>query len=238
MSDLTASTAPGARTLGLLRRRLRGSYDIDDWGLDPELIALAEPFVGARWEVEVDGAHRIPGTGGALLVYNRQVGLSEPWVLAHGVRRTAGRFVRTVGLLDVAPLGPLLRRFGAVVDRDDEVEGLLRAGQVVAVPLSRRVEPGRPGSLDPRRIAAARRAGVPVLPVALVGHEATRRWRVVVGDPIAEAAPPPRGRRARRAAGRSAAGVDVDAPEVATAAAAATAVGRILDDAVPATWWQ
>ena len=47
------------------------------------------------------------------------------WVLARGIRRASGRFVRTVGVPDRAPVGPFLRRFGGVLDRTDEVTGRL-----------------------------------------------------------------------------------------------------------------
>ncbi|MCB0977136.1 MAG: hypothetical protein KDB02_06715 [Acidimicrobiales bacterium] len=174
---------PGAATVSLVDRRLRGSYEIDEWGLDPELVALSDPAVSLRWDIEVSGAERIPATGGAVLVFNRRVGISEPWVLARGIRRSSGRFVRTVGVVDLAPVGPFLRRFGAVVDRPDEIAGLLRAGQLVGLPMSRSVR-ATVGDLQTDRIEAAITTGRPVVPVAMLGREAGRRWRVVVGNPL------------------------------------------------------
>lgn len=174
---------PGASTVSLLDRRLRGSYEIDEWGLDPELVALSDPAVSLRWDIEVSGSERVPATGGAVLVFNRRLGVSEPWVLARGIRRSSGRFVRTVGVPDVAPVGPLLRRFGAVVDRPEEIAGLLRAGQLVGLPMSRSVR-STVGVLRTDRIEAAITTGRPVVPVAMLGREAGRRWRVVVGEPM------------------------------------------------------
>lgn len=177
---------PGARTVAAIRRRLRGAYDMDEWGLDPELVALADPAFALRWDIHVSGAESLPTVGGAVLVCNRRVGLSEPWVLARGIRQATGRFVRPVGTPDVAPVGPLVRRFGGVLDRTDEVAGLLRAGQLVGLPMARGLRTReRTGHLEVDRIDAALATGSPLVPVALVGREVGRAWRVVVGEPLA-----------------------------------------------------
>lgn len=210
---------PGSTVLNLLGRRLRGAFDIDEWGLDPELIALSEPALSLRWDIKVTGADSLPVTGGALLVYNRHFGLSEPWVLTRGLRQSSGRFVRTVGVPDHAPVGPLLRRFGAVADSPQEIKGLLRAGQLVGLPTSRRIRERDVGDVAEDRLAAAVEVGVPIVPVALVGHEVMRSWRVVVGSPIKvqRRSSPPK----------------VD--EVAQKARAA--VLHLLQDAAPAGWF-
>src|SRR5690606_16895163 len=90
-------------TAGAFRRRLTGGYDIDEWGLDPDVVAAFDPLFGLRWSITVDGAEKLPSVGGALLVFNRRLGVSEPWVVARGVRQSTGRFVRTVGAPDRAP---------------------------------------------------------------------------------------------------------------------------------------
>lgn len=175
----------GSGMLAHLRRRLQGSYDIDEWGLDPELVATTDPLVSLRWDTEVTVIGHVPTAGGAVLVFNRRLGVSEPWVLARGIRGATGRFVRTVGVPDYAPVGPLLRRFGAVMDRPDEIDGLLRAGQLVGLPMSRCLtNDEQAGELELDRVEAVLAAGVPVIPVALVGREIGRRWRIVVGQPI------------------------------------------------------
>lgn len=185
MSLFDRRRLPGAVTLHHLERRWRGAHDVDEWGLDPELVALGDPAIALRWDVEVEGAGRLPAAGGAVLVFNRRVGISEPWVLARGIRRATGRFVRTVGVPDVAPIGPALRRFGAVVDRPDEIAGLLRAGQLVGLPMTRRLrDRDHVGDLRVDRIEAALETGAPVVPVALLGREVGRRWRIVVGEPV------------------------------------------------------
>lgn len=211
---------PGAGAALALQRRARGAFAVDEWGLDPELVALADPLIGLRWEITVEGAEALPAVGGAVLVFNRRVGVSEPWVLARGIRQACGRFVRTVGVPDVVPVGPVLRRFGGVLDRTDEIAGLLRAGQLVGLPMTRGLRSRETvGSLDAERLEAAIETGAPVVPVALVGREVGRSWRIVVGQPLAPAAD----------------GGPLAAAELAEDTARATQV--LLDESLPTSWW-
>ena len=142
-------------------------------------------------------------------------------MLARGVRRATGRFVRTVGVPDRAPVGPFVRRFGGVLDRTDEVAGLLLAGQLVGLPTSRDLRSRlRAGSLEVARIEAAWATGAPVFPVALVGRESGRSWRAIVGAPVA----------------RPRTGGPLAAVELAEATQ--HALQTQLDDALPASWWR
>jgi hypothetical protein len=168
----------------IVRRRLDGTHHVDEWGLDPDLVALVSPLVRLRWGVEVQWPERIPADGPVVLVHNRVLGVSEPIVLARGVREATGRPVRTAGLVDVAPVVTLGRMIGAVVDRPDELTGLLRSGAVVGLPLDRDVRPRRAGGLAPEALAPALSTDAAVVPVALVGRELGRRWRVLVGAPV------------------------------------------------------
>src|SRR5580765_6190397 len=119
----------------LLRRRFDGAYTVDEWGLDTELVQLVSPAFAVRWHVLVDGADALPTDGPALLVFNRRFGLSEPFVVSRGIRQATGRYVRVTGAPDIAPVGPALRRLGAVLARPDEVGGLLRSDHLVAIGL-------------------------------------------------------------------------------------------------------
>ncbi len=218
-ADAFRRAIPGAQAVAVLGRRARGAFEIDEWGLDPEFVSLVDPFLAARWDIEVTGAS-LPAVGAAVLVCNQRFGISEPWVLARGVRRATNRFVRTVGVPDVAGAGPLFRRFGGVLDRTDEVAGLLDAGHLVGVPLAREVRSrDRAGVADVDRLGAALASGAPVVPVALVGREFGRSWRVVIGTPLDVPA-----------TGGSLAAADL-------AEAARHAVQDLLDDALPASWW-
>jgi len=219
-ADAVRRGVPGAAAAAALRRRAAGAFDIDEWGLDPELVALADPVMALRWDIDVTGAERLPVVGGAVLVCNRRLGVSEPWVMARGVRQATGRFVRTIGVADVAPVGPFLRRFGGVLDRTDEIAGLLRAGQLVGLTMARHVRTReRTGRLEVEQLEASLATGTPVVPVALVGREWGRTWKVVIGEPVA---PPV-------AAG----------PLAATELAETTrsAVQALLDDALPSSRW-
>jgi hypothetical protein len=202
---------------GALRRRLRGFYDVDPWGLDHDLIELLSPVWSLRYGIDVD---RFPDYGPALLVANRRFGLSEPFVLARGVRLATGRHVRCVGVPDVQPLGSVLRRLGGVLARPDEVAGLLRAGQVVGVLLDRDIhQRAHAGAVPSPLFAPAFELGVPVVPAALVGREVGRVWRVRLGEPVAH----PHGRGPLAMA------------ELAERARAG--VQELLDEALPPRGW-
>ena len=180
----TASNA-GRSVADLVRRRVSGSYEVDPWGLDADLVAAVTPIVGLRYDVLVDHADRLPEEGPALLVANRRFGWSEATVVAHGLRQTVGRHPRVVGAPNIDPFGPLASRLGAVLDRPDEVAGLLRAGEVVLVLLDRDLRPrSRAGQLPVHLVAPAFALGVPVLPVAVLGRELGRFWRVRLGEPL------------------------------------------------------
>lgn len=218
--DIVRRGLPGASSAVQLGRRLRGAYEIDEWGLDPSLVTLTDPLFALRWDIEVQGAERLPAVGGAVLVFNRRLGLSEPWVLARGIRQASGRFVRTVGMPDVAPVGSALRRFGAVLDRTDEIAGLLRSGQVVGLPMGHSVRSRENvGRLTVERLEAAIETECPVIPVAMVGREVGRSWRVVVGRPVA-----PTHRSG-----------PLEAVELAEQVQAR--VQDLLDESLPSSWW-
>jgi hypothetical protein len=168
--------------IATLRRRWAGTYEIDPWGFDLDLVEAVSPLASLRWGIEVDNADRLPEVGPALVVANRRFGLSEPLVLARGLRLATGRVVRVAGVPDIH----LAKRFGGVLGRPDEVAGLLRAGEVVALPCTPVPRPGRHvGAVPIDLFAPAIALGVPVIPVALIGRELGRRWRVRVGRPVA-----------------------------------------------------
>jgi hypothetical protein len=74
---------------------------------------------------------------------------------------------------------------GGVLDRPDEISGLLRAGQLVGLPMDREVRARRrAGLVTVAALEPALATNAPVLPVALVGRECGRRWRVLVGEPV------------------------------------------------------
>lgn len=152
-----------SETVTFLQRRLQGTFEVDPWGLDLDLLDAVSPLADLRWSFTIDGEELLRD-GPALLVAPRRLRApSEPLVLAAAVYRTVGRPLRVLGIPDVAPLGPLLRRFGAAVDHPAEAASLLRAGHLV---LSRH-------AIDVH-------AGIPVLTVEARGWELGRRWHIAV----------------------------------------------------------
>jgi hypothetical protein len=175
--------------LTVVADRLTGRYEVDEYGEDRQLIDLLDPVVRQVLHVVVDGARFLPATGPAVLVANRRVGMLEPFVLGQGVRQATGRQPRFLGIPDVAPLGPILRRLGGAVNRPDELGGLLRAGHLATLPLgSAWRRPLRAGALAPESLAPALELDVPVIPVAMVGGELSGRWQVTIGAPVARPA--------------------------------------------------
>jgi len=172
-------------TITILKHRWDGTHPIDEWGLDPELVDFVSPVLAARWHLKVDGADNLPATGPAMVVFNRRLGLSEMFVCSRGLRQATGRFVRPVGAPDLGLVGPALRRFGAVQSNAEEVAGLLQSGEIVAVPLDREVvHRHHAGAAPLDHLTAAVMTDVPVVPVAVVGREIGRSWRLLVGEAI------------------------------------------------------
>ena len=168
-----------------IRRRFDGSYVVDEWGLDTDLVHLLSPAFALRWHVVVEGAERLPDSGPALVVFNRRLGLSEPFVVSRGIRQATGRFVRIAGAPDVAAIGPALRRLGAVLSRPDELAGLLRADQLVGVGLGLTPRHRHHAGVPPvELLRGATALRVPVFPVAVTGREVGRRWRLAIGPSI------------------------------------------------------
>lgn len=65
----------------IIKRRFTGEYEIDDWGLDWELLETVIPFVNFMyeiyWRVDANGVENIPRYGRTLLVSNHSGQL--PW---------------------------------------------------------------------------------------------------------------------------------------------------------------
>lgn len=143
----------------LVQRRLDGTFDVDPWGLDLDLLEAVSPIGRLRWSISVEGED-VLREGPALLVAGRRLlAPTEPAVIAAAVFRFVRRPLRVLGVPDVAPIGPLLRRFGGVVDHPAEAAALLRAGHLVLARQAFDVD-------------------APVVQVTTRGWELSRRWRV------------------------------------------------------------
>jgi 1-acyl-sn-glycerol-3-phosphate acyltransferase len=162
--------------------------DVDQWGRSEHIREIArriyDPLYRHWFRVEWDGLEKIPRTGGALLVANHAGAIpSDAPVIMHGIECELGRPV--YGLADYffrqAPwLGTLWERVGGVPAHPDNALRILRdQGDLVVVFPEGTKGPsktytdryrlrrfGRGGFVE-----IAMRAGVPVVPIAVVGAE-------------------------------------------------------------------
>ncbi|SOD70663.1 1-acyl-sn-glycerol-3-phosphate acyltransferase [Jatrophihabitans sp. GAS493] len=177
--------------LAFLRRRITGDYDVDEFGFDSELVENVlvpafQPLYQKWFRTEVLGIENIPAEGGALLVANHAGGI---WALDGAITTVAvhaetpgHRNLRMLGadLIFTTPgLAPLARKSGATLACNADAERLLAKGELVGVwpegfkgigkPFSERYKLQRFGRGG--FVTAALRAGVPIIPISIVGSE-------------------------------------------------------------------
>jgi 1-acyl-sn-glycerol-3-phosphate acyltransferase len=162
--------------------------DVDEWGRSERFRSLArtlyEPIYSKWLRVEWEGLEKIPAHGGALLVGNHAGAIpSDAPVIMHGIEKELGRPV--YGLADhffrtVPVIGTLWARGGGVSARPANAYRLLKEqGQLVldfpegtkgpSKSFTDRYQLrrfGRGGFVE-----IAMRAGVPVVPIAVIGSE-------------------------------------------------------------------
>jgi 1-acyl-sn-glycerol-3-phosphate acyltransferase len=178
------------RALEFVRRRLTGDYEIDEFGFDRQLTeevfnTLARFLHETWWRVDWIGMENVPSEGAALLVSNHAGTL--PWdavVMKFGVldKHPAHRHVRLLAadLVFRTPfMGPLARKSGNTLASSEDAFRLLERGDLLGVfpegfkgvgkPFKDRYKLqrfGRGGFIE-----IALRAGVPIVPVSIVGSE-------------------------------------------------------------------
>jgi 1-acyl-sn-glycerol-3-phosphate acyltransferase len=174
-----------------LHRRLEGRYEIDEFGFDPDLteqvvLPALRPLYDSWFRVDVHGVSNIPSEGGALLVANHAGGLwpldSVMTAVAVHVEHPAHRFLRMLGadlVFAVPGLATLARKTGSTLACAEDAERLLTAGELVGVwpegfkgigkPFRERYKLQRFGRGG--FVHAAIKAGVPIIPVSIVGSE-------------------------------------------------------------------
>ncbi len=162
--------------------------DVDEWGRSEQMRSLArriyDPVYRHWFRAEWEGLDKIPTEGGALLVANHAGAIpSDAPVIMHGIETELNRPV--YGLADYffrkAPvLGTMWSRLGGVAAHPDNAERLLRnQNQLVLVFPEGTKGPSKLYSerYQLRRfgrggfVEIAMRAGVPVIPIAVVGAE-------------------------------------------------------------------
>lgn len=179
-----------ARGLAYLRRRLTGDYTVDEFGFDEDYtlnvhLPALRPFYRTWFRVETRGIENIPDTGGALLVANHSGTIAfdslMTQVAVHDEHPKA-RHLRMLGadLVFSTPfVGSMARRSGTTLAGNSDAQRLLSGGHLVGVwpegfkgigkPFTERYKLQRFGRGG--FVAAALRAGVPIVPVSIVGAE-------------------------------------------------------------------
>jgi 1-acyl-sn-glycerol-3-phosphate acyltransferase len=162
--------------------------DVDEWGRSERTRALAraifEPVYSKWFRAEWEGLEKIPTEGGALLVANHAGAIpSDAPVIMHGIEKELERPV--YGLADyffrtVPVVGTLWARSGGVSARPGNAYRLLKEQKQLALVFPEGTK-GPSKSFTERYqlrrfgrggfVEIAMRAGVPVVPIAVVGSE-------------------------------------------------------------------
>ncbi len=162
--------------------------DVDEWGRSERTRAMAralyEPLYSKWFRAEWEGLERIPAEGGALLVANHAGAIpSDAPVIMHGIEKELERPV--YGLADyffrtLPVVGTLWARTGGVSARPLNAYRLLKEQNQLALVFPEGTK--GPSKLFTDRyqlrrfgrggfVEIAMRAGVPVVPIAVVGSE-------------------------------------------------------------------
>ena len=162
--------------------------DVDEWGRSENMRAIARalyaPIYRHWFRAEWEGLEHIPREGGALLIANHAAALpSDAPVIMHGIEEEIGRPVYGLAehLFKALPVvGTMWSRVGGVAAHPENAYRLLREQQQLALVFPegskgtgktyneryRLRRFGRGGFVE-----IAMRAGVPIVPIAVVGAE-------------------------------------------------------------------
>lgn len=173
-----------------VRRRYAGEYEVDESGFDPDftrnVVMPAALALYRNWfRVRMRGLENVPGTGPALIVANHSGVLPlDAIMLQAGLfdEHPGHRHLRLLGadlVYAVPGLSGLARRSGHVRADPAEAERLLRSDELVGVFPEGFKGSGKPFSERYRLqrfgrggfALTAMRAGVPIIPCAIVGAE-------------------------------------------------------------------
>jgi 1-acyl-sn-glycerol-3-phosphate acyltransferase len=162
--------------------------DVDEWGRSERMRVLARRLydpVYRRWfRVEWEGIDKIPRRGGALIVANHAGAIPpDAPVIMHGIETEIGRPV--YGLADdlfrqIPVVGTLWSRFGGVVASPDNAYRLLHDQQQLVLDFPEGTKGSGKRYAERYRlrrfgrggfVETAMKAGVPVIPVAVIGAE-------------------------------------------------------------------
>jgi 1-acyl-sn-glycerol-3-phosphate acyltransferase len=188
VDDETGALVPVTTERGVATLDDPRQSDVDEWGRSEHMRELArriyDPIYRNWFRADWDGLEHIPTDGGALLVANHAGAIpSDAPVIMHGIETELHRPV--YGLADhlfkrIPVVGTLWSRLGGVVAHPDNAYRLLREqGQLVLVFPEGNKGPAKHYSQRYRLrrfgrggfVEIAMRAGVPIVPIAVVGAE-------------------------------------------------------------------
>jgi 1-acyl-sn-glycerol-3-phosphate acyltransferase len=162
--------------------------DVDEWGRSERMRALARQLYGPvyrNWfRAEWEGLENIPREGGALLVANHAAAIpSDAPVIMHGIEEELGRPVYGLAehLFKALPIvGTMWSRVGGVPANPENAYRLLREQDQLVLVFPEGTK-GTGKTYDERYqlrrfgrggfVEIAMRAGVPIVPIAVVGAE-------------------------------------------------------------------
>ncbi len=181
----TAGSTVQSAANGTVRQVLAWTAnEVDDWGRDPGFVNRVWSASRLRWTTSVGGLDQLPKRSGALIVVNARRFALAPILAALSIGHTSGRTVRFIGRPDVAPLGPVMQRLGGLLPIEAEIEGVLRAGEIVVLGANHETDNKVTGLVDHRLVGAAVAAKATVLPAAVISVATRRDARVEIGKPI------------------------------------------------------
>jgi 1-acyl-sn-glycerol-3-phosphate acyltransferase len=181
-----------AQAVEFLHRRLTGEYEVDTFGFDQQLtdavlLPLLRPLYKRWFRVEVRGIQNIPAEGAALIVANHSGTIPLDSLMTEVAvhdEHPAHRHLRMLGadlVFQLPFIAGTARKTGTTLACTEDTERLLAAGELVGVwpegykgigkPFSERYKLQRFGRGG--FVAAAIRAGAPIIPCAIVGAEET-----------------------------------------------------------------
>ncbi len=162
--------------------------DVDEWGRSEKMRALArqlyQPLYENWFRAEWEGLEKIPKDGGALLVANHAAAIpSDAPVIMHGIEKELERPVYGLAehLFKALPfVGTMWSRVGGVAAHPENAYRLLREQQQLVLVFPEGTK-GTGKTYDERYqlrrfgrggfVEIAMRAGVPIVPIAVVGAE-------------------------------------------------------------------
>lgn len=173
----------------MTRENEHDGVELDRWGRDPNLTiqnGLFEKLYRSWFRVEWEGLEHVPSDSGALLVSNHAGMMPvDGGLIQLGIQQETGRLTYLLahhGFFRFPFVGRALNRSGTVVAHPDNAHRLLREDRRLVLVFPE----GEKGPVKPKSeryrlqrfgrggfVETAMRAGVPIVPIVLMGTEDT-----------------------------------------------------------------